>query len=1797
MRFINKEVTEGVKINPTIEGTWYWDSDSRLLFTPKDDWPAGITYTIQFDADFFAPNTKMQTLKVSFTTHVFEAKINEFKFYQDPNHEKLQQAVATIQFNYPVNPESLAKETTLALQEENQADSTRKPFKFTIDYDEHKRIAYLRSEPITVLNVARYLVLTINKSLKSASSSDPLNVTISKNLLIPDSSNYFKITQSGAAIIRNMQDRPEQILTVESSLGTTEAEINKSLHVYVLPANYPATRISKEKINYDWKNPGEVTADILAQSKPLVLNAIPADRNFATLHSFKFFAKSPGYLYLKVDKGTKGIGDYALNNNYQAVIKVPEYPKEINFLHKGALLALSGEKKLSVLVRGLPAVKFQIARVLPDNINQLVTQTQGNFNNPSFINQSFDQQNISEIFSEIQQFNSQDPAKQQYSVLNLEKYLMTPANTTGMKGLFLLQAIGWDVTSNTALEVKTSRLILITDNGLIVKDNNDNSHDIFVQSIITGAPVANAEVVVLGKNGLPVLSQQTDSEGHAYFPSLKDFIEQREPVVYLVKNGDDLAFIPYSNYNRQLNFSRFDIGGLYSNNQELANLRAFIFSDRGVYRPGDSVNLGVIIKQAYAHAQPGGLPLQITITDSRGNLVYDQKISLDNTGLFSINFKTNTVSPTGQYTVNVYTVKDNHSENLLGSTSIRVAEFLPDRMRITTKFSQDNNKGWASPNDLMANVDLWNLYGAPAENRRVIGKINLLPQALHFDEYPNFIFVDPLLDQSKPPKSFNETLAEVTTNSLGNAQFKLNLDRFEKATYQLTFYAEGFEAEGGRSVSNQATILVSPLSSIVGFKADGDLTYIKQADSRTIDYIAIDPTLTKISLNDLKIQLASLHPVTTLVKKPDGTYQYESIIQSTVIKTSPFTIDQKQTSYTLPTDKIGDFSLSILDKSNVELSRVKYSVVGASQQPIAKNAELTIKLNKDEYLPDEDIELQITAPYIGSGLITIERDKVYATQWFKTDTTRSVQHIKIPSNFQGNGYINVTFMRDWNSPEIFISPLSYSVAPFKINPQNHEVHINLNTTNSAMPGDMLTIDYSTDKPGKIIVFAVDEGILQVARFTTPDPIAFFFQKYALEVNTQQIIDEILPKYIRERELSAAGGDGSDEQLSNHLNPFKRKTDLPVVYWSGILDSDSSTHQLTYQIPDYFNGSLRIMAVAVTDEAIGSTDKQVEVKGNFVITPNVPTFVAPNDEFEITASIANNVKDSGDKALINVQITTSPELEIIDSNQIDLPIQQNHEQTVRFKLRARAQLGAANITFFTRFQDKFSTLAATLSVRPAATYMTSVTSGVTQSKLNELVLNNQLYPNYRQVDVIFSDNPLILVTGLSRYLENFPYGCTEQLVSKAMPLLASIPQTELEPQQIKNKITATIQMLMRRQMTSGGFSYWPDVDNNENDIFATVYAMHFLTEARAKGYVVTDDAFFSGISYLKELATKTPTNIESARNQAYAIYLLTRNELVTSNYLTHLIIWLEKSHAKAWKNDILSAYLAATYQLLKNDSEASQLIDGYKPEFKTSDNSDFYTDYNANAQYLYLIALHFPERLYSLNNSLLFPLINAMNNEINTLFASYTSLALSAYKANPDKTDWNKLTVYETTTTNQTKQLQIDKAHKTAINSNVLKISINNPEKQNYFYQLIEMGFDKNSISTANPLNSGIEINKDYLTTEKDPIDIVPLGAEIEVHIRVRLLENSYLSNIAIVDLLPGGFEVVSDSISKDTINYYDIREDRVIFFANLTNQSQEIVYRIKATNAGKFIAPAVFAESMYNPTIKARGKTREIIVH
>jgi uncharacterized protein YfaS (alpha-2-macroglobulin family) len=1827
----------GVSLSPAVAGEWRWVDDKTLVLTPKADWPIGEEYTIQFAKHgFTAPQIHLAKYAVTFQSPAFSAEIASNEFYQDPVVAAQKKIVTTLQFSQPVDPEALEHRIKLKLfgKVTDKIDQEQTPAPaFTVTYDKLKLHAYVQTSQLPILAKGGRVDLQIEAGVHAARGGNKTESPLHASVAVPGLYS-LTVTDLRLTIARDERDNPSQALVIATSHSITESEMTAHVHAWLLPLQHPDPQRQKawDHANthrpFPW-NVNLVTPEILASATPLPLAYVANEREHVELHSFALKTEPNAQIYLRVDKGLRSFGGYLMAESVDQVLHMPEYPKEVRIASQGALLALSGQRKLTVFTRDVPAVQVQVGRLLPDQLQHLVTQTAGDFAHPNFTTYSFDASNITESYVDVLAMPTLPAGTANYQALDLGAYLNKPG--AGRQGIFLINVQAYDPERKQVIgsrygdgQTTDTRLIVVTDLGLLAKKSVDGSQDVFVQSIASGDPVEGAAVQVIGKNGEAVLTETTDGAGHVHFPDLKSFANEHEPVLYLAKRGGDSSFLPIRSHVDEMELSRFDVGGV-SNKAERAALSAYVFSDRGIYRPGDEIRAAAIIKTQDWRHLPEGLPIRVEITDPRGLAVKRDLIHLSAAGFEEIRYQTHETAAAGAYTINLYVLKANQREDLIGTTTVKVQEFLPDRLKITTHFSAERAEGWVSPEKLQVLVGLQNLFGTPATDRRLQATMRLSPAIPRFANYKEYEFRDPQAAKD----GFTESLSEQRTGADGQASFDLNLSRFARATYRASVVVEGFEADGGRGVTGEAAQLVSNLPFLVGWKADGRLDYIARGGARRIELIAVDDKLARVAAPGLKLKRLERRYVSVLLKGDNGVYKYESRLKEIPIDEVDLPLSADATHLDLDTSKPGDFSDLITDADGQVYARIDFTIAGAANlsRSLDKNAELQIVLDKHDYAPGDTINMQIQAPYVGAGLITIERDHVYSWQWFRTKTTSSVQKIRVPEGLEGNGYVSVSFVRDPASDEIYSSPLSYGVQPFSIALDARRNAIKLNTPTLVKPGEKLEIGYRTAQPARIVLFAVDEGILQVARYKAPDPLAHFFQKRSLDVATRQILDLILPEF-RAAMLSAPGGD-QRSLLGANLNPFKRKTDRPVAWWSGILDASDQERTLAWTVPDYFNGTLRIIAVAVNDTSIGVADQTTLVRGDLILSPNAPLTVTPGDEFEVSVGIANNVVGSGADASVTVKLDPSAQFEVIGPAQTTLKIAEMRESSTRFRVRTHDVLGSGNLKFTASVGSKTGALTATVSVRPATAYVTSLLAG-SFSGDTQVPVTRTLYPQYRTLEASTSILPLALAHGLVSYLDRYPYSCTEQLVSEAMPAIVLAHRPEFG--ELKSRegasLASLIDELRARQIGDGSFRYW--AGGVQTIDFVSAYALHVLLEASERGEAVPADLLAAGKPFLFRLARRDGDNLSDERTSAYAIYLLARQGVVVSNEAAALQQRLSTRYAKEWPQDIVAAYLAAAYQLMKQDSAANQAI--AKVSFGgTTDVDRWNVPMTSDGMLLYLTARHFPNRLARLPDTVLDSLVaRVQHGEYDSLSAATTILALDAYATAVTANGAPKLGIAATLADKSVRALILPEGlfPKVSFPAETRLLNFSNDAAARGYYLVNQSGFDR--VPTTQTLSQGLEIVREFLTADGKPADKIKVGEEITVHLKFRAIGRPLIEDAVLVDLLPGGFDLVvpnapapdqpllSASPGTDTTDaaaeprgclcywlvtrppnfpdYADLREDRVVLYGQATDQIQEFSYRIKATNAGSYVVPASYGESMYNPSIRARSAAGHLIV-
>lgn len=1756
------ELNKTLALTPPLAGKWGLRGDTGLSFRPKKDWVPGEKYSFRLPKSLLSAGVRLPDDNISFNAPEFAAQTEKAEFYEAPQDVTDKRAVASFFFTYPLATKDLESKIKVT------ANSGKK-YDFTYNLTDGAHRLHVMSSAIKIAPAADFINIEVadaGNAYNDVKLSRPVKATVA----VPAAADYFRVLSAEGKIAVNEQreNRPEQVLPVVFSTAVRADEVQNN--IVLKEGNTDNCLELKEKfaaLTEDKK------AEIFASFAPVPLVAVEAKAKDGKTHVLRFDYTGQKCLAAKIGGNMRSLEGYTLGADYFFFFYPPQYPTEAKIAFDGALLSLKGDKNLPLVSRGADKLFVKLARIPAENINHLATQTAGGFAEPYFLNRySFNEDNIAEVFEKEITVNMKHPADETYSSIELDSYFRE------QKGIFLIRLQG--SRNNGILSAEDVRLVVITDLGLIVKDNADGTHALWVSSIAGETPVAGAKVEVLGQNGRPIVTATTDAEGYVLLPDFSAFQNDKRAAVYKVSLNGDVSFLPINRFDRRLDLSRFDVGGEYDNLYAPKDLvEAFGFSDRGIYRPGESAHFGLMVRQKDLRV-PSGLPLNIEILTPDGKQAAVKNVWADSFGFVDYTFDIPQTAALGRYMLNLRQIRDDNEYYQIASTEFNVQEFNPDTMRLKLQLNDAPAKGWYLPRKVAADVDLQNLYGNPAGGHRVRSGFSLTPVNFTFAEYPGYVFRDPLRAGERHVAGIRRDLPETTTDKDGQATLEINLDEFSGGAYRLDVWADGLELAGGRGVSAEASMLVSANPWLVGYKADGSLTNIPRQSKRTVNWLAVDNLLTPSAKDRLTLSLVKRGYEQTLVQMPDRTYRYRTEPVETKLWSRDYALPAEGADYTLPTTEPGEYILVLTDESGREAAKIFYSVAGGTNADfgIEEDAGLKLSLDKKEYQSGDVIRVQMTAPYAGYGLVTIERDRVYAWKWFKSDKPSAAVEITLPEGVEGNAYVNAAWVRSLQSDKVFAAPLSYAAAPFDINKAARELKITLAAPAVVKPGQELVVNYQTDYPAEIILYGVNTGILQVADYKLPDPLAYFLPKKALQVATMQILDLILPDMEIVRYLKGVGGDGeAGTQKELRVNPFARRRDAPVAFWSGILPADEKGGVYRYRVPENFNGEIRLMAVSASAERMGKAERAVAVRGDFALTPSGPWNVSPGDEFTVGLAVANMLENTTGQTPVEVRLTAGAGLAIVGRDKAEISLAAKEEGRVFFRVKALERLGSATLAFVAENKnnpEERARISYDVGVRPANAFSTRSTMGYTAS--GKLELTDFVLPMYaeecsRQAEA--SASPLVLTTGLLDFLEHFPHSCTEQSVSKifpAMEIFFNRPEL-VEGTDIYALYDDVIAKLAARQTIDGSFRAWPSAWSAPKE-FDSLYALNFLIEAKKNGFEVPAGMFDRALSYARKTAARKTHDADDS-NPAYAAYLLTLNGEVTSSYLLKIEEELNlRENAKA-RSSLAAAYLAAANLLLKNESGARALAGNY--EFGQNDAD--------NARYLYLAAKHpFGKSENGLSEEETKALLQPLKNgNFTTIQSAWSLLALNAIGQTPADVGIAFDGVPYGGKGFAKKELQ----------PTMTKLEIAAAEP--FYYAVNQQGYLKVPVEEAR--SDGLEINKKYLDKEGRRLTAFAVGDEITVEISLRSLTGGYVNDVAVTDLLPGCLEMVQDSVSGETDNY-ELREDRALLYLSAAPSARTVRYRARVTAEGSYVVPAVFAEALYDPSVAANSAAGRMLV-
>ncbi len=1330
---------------------------------------------------------------------------------------------------------------------------------------------------------------------------------------------------------------------------------------------------------------------------------------------------------------------------------------------------------------------------------------------------------------------------------------------------------------------KAQTNILATDIGLMAKHGENGDLYIFATNIVTAKPMSDVSINILNYQQQSVFTAKTDEEGKCIINT------KNQPFLIIASKDNQQSYLKLGSGN-SLSLSTFDVSG----ERVQGGMKGFIYGERGVWRPGDSLYLTLMLEDNLK-ILPVDHPVIFELYNPMGNIIEKRTVTKSVHGFYPFRTATSPDAPTGNYKVIARVGNNSFVQNL------KIEAIKPNRLKIdvdpgTTFLSIKN------PSDFKIHSQ-W-LHGATAKDLKVESDVTFKSVKTKFDKYPDFVFDDPTRSFTSDQMSFFS--GKLDEN--GNVSFKPEL-KIEKSPGFLAANIETRVYEPGGDFSiDFLSINVSPYSSYVGLKApapQGDAPYFYTERNYTFNIINILENGKMSSSPNVNIEVYKLE-WRYWWNSYDDNSDFISTQNSQSIDKSEIKMKNGTGTYSLKVNNSdwGKYYIKVTDpvSGHVAGQLVYFDWYGYNRFPDKDKtaaAMLTINTDKTSYFTGEEIKLSFQAPkgsraYVsienGMGVIEthqiIERDNMIE---FKTKAT---------AQMAPNVYFSVSLIQPHSNTVDGLPIRMYGVVPvFVENPETKLLPV-IQTTDVYRPGETATIRVSESK-GKPMTYTlaiVDEGLLSLTKYKTPDPHSRFYSREALGVKTWDIFDDVIGAYgiQMQRILSVGGGDDVEvDPTGQRANRFK-----PMVRFIGPVELEAgkiNTHSI--EIPDYI-GAARIMVVAGQDKAYGNAEKTVQVRSPLMLLGTAPRVIGPDETFRVPVSVfamEDDVKN------VQVSIQTNNMLSVTGAANQTLNFAKTGEQLTGFDLKAANTIGMGTITIVATSGSRRAVWSIEMDVRPSNPEITTIIAGtVKEGETWSADINSIGIPGTNgNILEVSSFIPMNIDKWLN-YLVNYPHGCTEQTISGAFPLLYAEILSDASESGLKRadaKIRFAISRIQQLQLGSGGIAMWPG--SRYPDDWTTSYAGHFAIEAQQKGYVISKQFLKKWKSYQQNKVKKWKHDKTVYNNdlmQAYRLYTLAlagspevgaMNKLAEQSYLTPQTKWM----------------LASAYAITGRTDAAKRLI------AKATTQIINYFEYG------YTYGSHIRDKAFILETYLRLGMNNnslemlteiaqdlSSNYWLSTQTAGQSLRVVGMYLS---QYPMGKQMDFTLTDHSGSKNIQSkNMTHTTDLGDREgHRITIKNTNAGTIYVRVIQKGIPKESDVPSAENNLKMEVS--YKNLQEKSIDptSIPQGTIFFAHVTVTHPGqlNKYQS-MALTQIFPSGWEVLSDRyVFEDDIysiyTYQDIRDDRVITYFDLDkSKSITISVRLSASYVGKFYMPMVYCEAMYNNHVNASlaGKWVEV---
>lgn len=1342
-------------------------------------------------------------------------------------------------------------------------------------------------------------------------------------------------------------------------------------------------------------------------------------------------------------------------------------------------------------------------------------------------------------------------------------------------------------TSNRSV----AKNILASDLGLTAKRGEDGSTIIFVNDLKSTTPIAGVEVALYSFQLQNLGAAKTDKDGKVVISS------EEVPFAVVARQGAQRGYLRLAN-GESLMTSNFDVSG----HVVQKGLKGFLYGERGVWRPGDSLYLTFMLEDK-REVLPAHHPVVFELSNPQGQVMSRIVRASSENGFYHFATATPSDAPTGNWLGRVKVGASAFTQTL------KIETVKPNRLKIDLDFGVDR----FTSRDISGKLKVAWLHGAPGRNLKAEYEVMLTRQTTAFDGFTGFNFDDP----SRTFSSESQMIFEGETDSEGNAMVNATLEKSGEPSGLLNAVFRGKVYEDGGNFSiDRFSIPFYPYDHFVGLSVPEGEQYsgILYTDvNHNISIASVDAQGSPTSRKGLELNLYKLqwrwwwdNSSETLANFLEGSYA--QLVKRATINT---TDGKGQWTLNLEAAQYGRYFLRVCDPASGHCAgQVIYvDEPGWWSRARSDNARgganlLSFSTDKTEYKIGEKIQLTIPGIAKGRALVSIENgSKVIETHWVETQKGETRFSFEAVADMAPNVYIHVSLLQPHDQTVNDLPIRLYGVTSVKVADPDSYLSPQIEMPDVLRPGEPVSIRVSekNDHRMTFTVAMVDEGLLDLTRFKTPDAWSVFYAREALGVRTWDVYDHVMGAYGAnlERFISIGGDDAvAPGEVDPLANRFK-----PVVKFFGPFTIDGGAKEIRFTMPQYI-GSVKTMVVAGHEGAYGSTERVSAVKKPLMVLATLPRVLGSEETVSLPVTVF-----AGEKDLSNVRITThvSGPVTVAGAKTTTLDLKANADTTTDFQLRVKAETGIASIEVRAVSGNLTATDVIEIQVRNPNTHVTRVTDALLEAGKS---MNTVMQPfglrGTNSAVLEISNLPAINLESRMRYLLRYPHGCIEQITSTVFPqlYLAGLKAlTDAEKQTIQSNIKSGIEQLRGFIQADGGFAYWPGVAES-TDSWGTSYAGQFLVQAESKGYYVPAEMLHRWKNFQRARANAWRRN-EAHHNsdllQAYRLYTLALAAAPEMGAMNRLREEKNLSSTAAWM--LASAYAVA------GQKEAARKLTQELPRMVKPYREMGYT-YGSQLRDKALIL----ETLLLLDEEteavdLLKELASALGNENYWMSTQETAMCLRAYALFAAKHGKGELKfdyrLGNGKTIQATTGLPFAQIEVPVSGLQEIPMFVDNKGQSVLFARIISTGTPARGEEKTEA--SDLVLKTRYTDVNGHEVDPSRLeqGSQFNAEVSVRHtgIRSAY-ENLALSQVFPAGWEINNLRLTDDQallqmspFTYQDIRDDRLFTYFDLAPHEEKI-FRVSLTAAyaGSYYLPGPACEAMYDASVYAREKGQMVSV-